>query len=165
MALEPNEKISTKSAYGCLLSDYSSKGSTTKSFNWIWKQKCPNKLKYFLLLCLHGHLPTKQYSHHMTKTALYATNQGPYSTYSFFSHVQLFWKAINMLPQIQAISGARERDWLVNCRNINTSCFSTLCWKDVFSFYLWNIWLTRNHNVYNDHKIHVPTPTPFEWPV
>nr|XP_033516803.1 uncharacterized protein LOC117281097 [Nicotiana tomentosiformis] len=34
-----------------------------KQFTWVWNQKLPNKIKFFLWLVVHGRLPTSQHLH------------------------------------------------------------------------------------------------------
>lgn len=52
---------------------------------------------------------------------------------------------------------------MIRCKKHTPKLYtSLLSWDELFLFYLWNIWLTRNHNHHNDHKILIPIPTTFE---
>lgn len=77
--------------------------------------------------------------------------------------VKIFWKTINLDHQIDSLIHHSRTDWMVKCKNLKPNLnISLLSWKELFPFYLWNIWLTRNHNHHTDHKILIPISTPFE---
>lgn len=68
----------------------------------------------------------------------------------------MFWEALGVLPTIHSIAQSNGTNWLLECRNLDIPLFKlSISWKSIFSFLIWNIWLTRNHNKYNQSNISI----------
>jgi len=68
-----------------------------------------------------------------------------------------------MLNEIREIEDSNDVDWLNSCRKIKKRIINNkLDWSLAFPFYIWNIWLSRNHNYHNNTKDNIPMTTPYE---
>lgn len=62
-----------------------------------------------------------------------------------------------MLTLTEKFSLLSTKEWLVLCSRMNhINVGKYLNWRDVFPFYLWNMWLTRVDNLFNNKKNPIP---------
>lgn len=56
----PKGLFSTSSVYKLLVGQH--QRNITNNFSWFWRLHCPNKIKFFLWLCQHNRIPTRNTS-------------------------------------------------------------------------------------------------------
>lgn len=123
-SLTPNGIFTTKSAYARLLQEKIVQPNTwSPESRWIWKLRCPNKIKFFLWLSNHGRLPTKVYLHRLSiiNDSNCAICNAPETLQHIFFQcptVQIFWSQLCLPPAFQNIAIYNGNDWLWKCRNL-----------------------------------------------
>lgn len=133
---------------------------TCYGFKDIWKAKIPNKIKTFLWLLLHGKTPTNSSLHskgfNIPASCKICNHQWEDITHIFFqcSYATKFWDSVKRnctSPILRDISDLTNRSCFAFWQsNKNEALNSWVTWGTFLPFCLWNIWLTRNSNVFND---------------
>lgn len=126
-----------------------------KNFNWIWKMNCPNKIKFFIWLCQHERTPTSNYLQGLGMDV--KPNYMVCGSIESIKHIFLecplatkYWEQLDMIDDIQSIIDSNNHLWLIAIKKAKNYKFNKkLDWGMAFPFFIWNIWLKRNHNYHN----------------
>lgn len=146
----PRGVLTTSSVYNFLTS---SRPHQEKDFNWIWALHCPNKIKYFICICHHSRLPTKNY---LLKVRLAQNNQCHLCKKSeTIKHIFLecykvrsLWRTFNICHLTDQITLDQHENWLQSIQALRIALPThAITWKDAFPFFVWGIRLKRNENM------------------
>lgn len=139
--------------------------NTTNDFKWIWNLPIQPKFKTFLWLLRHNKLPTL---HYLNYIGISTTPNCPFchDTQETIAHIFIqcyqakqYWHSIGLDDYINKlpVTGAPDQ-WLhklINCSGIHLP--HKVNTRTFLSISLWNIWTTRNKNLY-EHKQQKPNP-------
>lgn len=129
---------------------------------WIWKLKVPNKIKSFFWLLFHDRLPAGSFLQHiriqLDTICCFRNRTIKTSSHIFFEcpNANTFWtklasESTNSLPS--HVSSFNSKDWQSIWDFLKKKPFNSIInWEDLFPFCFWQIWLTRNNNLFNKRK-------------
>lgn len=61
------------------------------------------------------------------------------------------------MPLTEMFSSLDTKDWLIQCKKMkNYKIIKYLHWSEAFPFYLWNIWIAKNENLFNNKNNPIP---------
>ncbi|OIT00921.1 putative ribonuclease h protein, partial [Nicotiana attenuata] len=159
-ALTNHGKFTVNSLYKALQNQSNNIHGVTTQFKWIWNLPIHPKIKYFIWLLNHNRLLTPQYLNHLGITAnahcFYCHNGDESLNHLFFAckNAHTFWNTLGMGNYINSLLRySTPQEWLIPLLsytgnkfpyNVNRRTYLPLC--------LWNIWLTRNKNMYEGRQ-------------
>lgn len=74
-----------------------------------------------------------------------------------------FWRTTNLDAILNSNARMNIKAWIKKgCKMKDVKIGKHLGFKDAFSFYLWNIWLTRNNNIFNNNLMLIPIRETYE---
>lgn len=134
-------------------------------FTWIWTQKLHNKIKFFLWLVIYDRLHTSQYLHsrgiNLSHMCFFCNKEETIEHILITcDNAKYFRDNLSLQSQIslsiQNIMTDQNR-WgcilnKVNQQNLN----NLLKWGQLLPLCLWQIWLTRNSNCFNNKRQTIP---------
>ena len=151
-------KLTVKSVYRIIQQKTTLNSSPQLDFKWIWNQKCPNKIRYFLWLCQHERRPNKSYLHSLgiganSLCSLCNTHETCRHVFMECPNVRNHWKDLKVIYKMNQIINSQGVNWLYALRKLDCSINNKLKWKVAFPFFMWNIWLVTNQKkIINFHN-------------
>lgn len=136
-----NDIYSNKSGYNWLLSSHAAVNHQTVSWNWIWRLKAPEKIKFLIWLACHEAVPTLYLLNHRNMVASPLCTRCGDQDETFFHCIRdcqfsmEIWKKIGFTSQ-HFFSSTSAQVWLKEGTNSSKSI--------LFLSGLWWIWRHRN---------------------
>lgn len=149
----PKGNFDLKSAYNIAVGSNSSQAFTA---NWIWKATTLPRIKTFLCKCTHESIRVK---HCLMRKGVIDDDLCPICqrepetvlhALRYCSQVKAIWIQLGVKLTNLGFWMTNLQDWLNVNRNTRTNYVARKPpWNVVYSFAVWNIWMSRNNVVFN----------------
>ncbi|XP_070010645.1 uncharacterized protein [Nicotiana sylvestris] len=151
-SINANGIFTTKSTYS-LIDNHE---GSVNDFDWIWHLRASKKIIFFLWLCYHNRLPTRTY---LNNIGINIDRMCPIckSAEETITHIFLsclianrFWNEIGINnTSITLVEG----HWIDTVKRFQPPIpLLMLDWLEIFPFSLWNLWINRNNNNFNNDQ-------------
>lgn len=159
--------FTTKTVYTLIRSlNHRQDHNSGKDFNWVWGQKLPNKIKYFLWLVTYGRLPTTQYLNsrdmNLNPICFFCNKEEETVEHQLIrcDNDNQCWKKLAQQSQPNlSISNLviSQTYWVHTLNKVKHQPFNDMLKQGhLIPLWLWQIWITMNINNFNHMKDHVP---------